>query len=101
MQGLRGIATASLDWYERHRRAFWILHSIWALVTGAAVIVAAHNRYGFVPWVVAFLGLTWISTLFFSRHLGRAGGESRRTWPGQWRPWPGESSLTPPGASSR
>ncbi len=43
------------------------MHSIWALATGAAVLVLAHNRYGFLPWVVLFLALTWGTTLFFSR----------------------------------
>jgi hypothetical protein len=53
--------------HHRYRRAFWTAHSIWALLSGAMVLVLAHNRYGYLPWVVAFLGLTWASTLFFSR----------------------------------
>ncbi len=53
--------------HGRYARTFWTLHSIWALLTGAAVLVLAHNRYGFLPWVVLFLALTWASTLFFSR----------------------------------
>jgi len=53
--------------HTRYRRQFWTIHSFWALLTGAAVLVLAHNRYGFVPWVVAFLLLTWGTTLFFSR----------------------------------
>jgi hypothetical protein len=44
-----------------------MLHSVWALATGVAVIVLARERYGFVPWVVLFLGLTWASTLLFGR----------------------------------
>lgn len=55
------------DLHERYGRLFWTLHSIWALLTGVVVLVLAHNRYGYVPWVVLFLGLTWASTLFFSR----------------------------------
>jgi hypothetical protein len=53
--------------WARHRTLFWWLHSIWALATGIAVLVLARERYGFVPWVVAFLGITWASTLFFGR----------------------------------
>ena len=53
----------------RHRSLFWILHSVWALATGIVVIVLAHERYGFVPWVAAFLVLTWASTMFFGRRL--------------------------------
>jgi hypothetical protein len=53
--------------HHRYARAFWTAHSIWALLSGAMVLVLAHNRYGYLPWVVAFLGLTWASTLFFSR----------------------------------
>ncbi len=62
----------------RHRRRFWIAHSVWALASGVAVLILAHERYGFVPWVVAFLGLTWASTLLFSRPATeRAPGWSR------------------------
>ncbi|MEZ5291646.1 MAG: DUF5924 family protein [Vicinamibacterales bacterium] len=53
--------------WRRHRRTFWILHSLWALAWGVVVLWLAHERYGFVPWVVGFLALTWLSTLFFSR----------------------------------
>jgi hypothetical protein len=53
-----------------HRTLFWTLHSVWALATGVLIILFARDRYGFVPWVVLFLVLTWISTLFFSRKLG-------------------------------
>jgi hypothetical protein len=53
--------------YQRYSRPFWALHSVWALFTGGLVLVLAHNRYGFLPWVVLFLTLTWASTLFFSR----------------------------------
>jgi hypothetical protein len=52
--------------WQRHSRAFWILHSIWALGTGIVVLWLAHERYDIVPWVVGFLLLTWASTLFFS-----------------------------------
>ena len=53
--------------HRKYARLFWTLHSIWALFTGAAVLVLAHNRYGFLPWVILFLALTWGTTLFFSR----------------------------------
>lgn len=65
---LPGVTAERLDrLWQRHGRLFWILHSIWALATGVVVLWLAHERYGFLPWVVGFLGLTWISTLFFSR----------------------------------
>lgn len=53
--------------WSRHRTLFWTLHSLWALATGVAVILLARERYGFVPWVVGFLLLTWLSTMFFGR----------------------------------
>lgn len=53
--------------HARYARVFWTLHSIWALFTGVVVLVLAHNRYGYIRWVVLFLALTWASTLFFSR----------------------------------
>lgn len=53
--------------YDRYARLFWALHSAWALISGIAVLVLAHNRYGFLRWVVLFIALTWGSTLFFSR----------------------------------
>lgn len=62
--------------HRRYSRPFWALHSAWALFTGLVVLVLAHNRYGFLPWVVLFLTLTWASTLFFSRFAaGREPGK--------------------------
>ncbi len=61
------LADRGLDLHQRYSRLFWSLHSAWALLTGAAVLVLAHNRYGYLPWVILFLTLTWASTLFFSR----------------------------------
>ena len=37
---------AAILW-RRHRRAFWILHSLWALAFGVVVLWLAHERYGF------------------------------------------------------
>ena len=62
--------------HHRYSRLFWTFHSIWALLSGGIVLVLSHNRYGFLPWVVLFLALTWASTLFFSRFA--IGGVSRR-----------------------
>ncbi len=53
--------------WQRHGRLFWILHSIWALTAGGVVLWLSHDQYGFLPWVVGCLMLTWVSTLFFSR----------------------------------
>jgi hypothetical protein len=58
--------------HDRYARLLWALHSVWALVSGIAVLVLAHNRYGFLKWVVLFIGLTWGSTLVFSRLTGIA-----------------------------
>jgi hypothetical protein len=60
---------------RRYGKRFWTLHSIWALLSGI-VLVLSHNRYGFVPWVMLFLALTWASTLFFSR-FALSGGSRR------------------------
>lgn len=56
---------------QQYGRLFWTIHSIWALLTGVLVLVLAHNRYGYIHWVVLFLALTWASTLFFSRFSSR------------------------------
>ena len=55
------------EFHQKYARLFWALHSAWALISGIAVLVLAHNRYGFLRWVVLFIALTWGSTLFFSR----------------------------------
>ncbi|MCS7183027.1 MAG: DUF5924 family protein [Thermoanaerobaculum sp.] len=60
--------------HARYGRLFWTLHSVWALLTGVLVLVLAHNRYGYIRWVVLFLALTWASTLFFSRFSQRGTG---------------------------
>jgi len=54
--------------HQRYARIFWMAHSAWALFTGIVVLVLAHNRYGFLKWVVLFLALTWASTLVISRY---------------------------------
>ena len=58
--------------HQRYARTFWTVHSIWALMTGVIVLVLAHNRYGYLPWVIVFLTVTWASTLFFSRFARRS-----------------------------
>lgn len=56
---------------------------MWALATGVAVIVLARERYGFVPWVLLFLGLTWLSTLYFGRKMpAESGGAGEADAPG-------------------
>jgi Amt family ammonium transporter len=57
------------------------MHSLWALATGVAVIFLARDRYGFVPWVVLFLVLTWVSTLFFGGTMGGEHVGTRRSAP--------------------
>ncbi len=52
---------------ERHARAFWIVHSLWALAQGAIVAVLAEERPDFAAWVLGLLGFVWLSTLFFCR----------------------------------
>jgi hypothetical protein len=61
---------ASLFW-RRHRALIWILHSVWALTVGTAIVLVAQDRYYLVLWVVVFLVLAWALTLF----LGRATAE--------------------------
>jgi len=58
--------------WGRHRKLFWMGHSVWGLATGVAVVVLARERYAFVPWVIVFLSVTWLSTMFFGRHPGAA-----------------------------
>jgi hypothetical protein len=53
--------------WERHRTWFWIVHSVWSLLTGTAIVLLARDRYHLVVWVVLFLALTWMITLFFGR----------------------------------
>ena len=52
---------------ERHARAFWIAHSLWALAQGIAVAVLAEERPDFGAWVFGLLALVWLTTLFFCR----------------------------------
>jgi len=75
------LLTGFETWSTKHRTLFWTAHSLWALATGVLVVVVAHERYEFVPWIFGMLAVTWISTLFFSRRgdgkpkssLGRLG----------------------------
>jgi hypothetical protein len=67
--------------WSKHRTLFWTLHSVWALAAGVLVIWLAHEQYGFVPWVVLFLGLTWLSTLYFGRKATSASAGADPTRP--------------------
>jgi hypothetical protein len=67
--------------WSKHRTLFWTLHSVWALATGVLIIWLAHEQYGFVPWVVFFLGLTWLSTLYFGRMDASASAGADATRP--------------------
>lgn len=62
-----------------------MLHSVWALATGVAVVLLARERYAFVPWVVVFLGVTWASTLFFGRSAEQEAEEEAAAQPGLGR----------------
>jgi hypothetical protein len=53
--------------HERHARAFWLAHSLWALAQGALVGVVAEERPDFAAWVLGLLALVWGSTVFFCR----------------------------------
>ncbi len=59
---------------ERHGRAFWIAHSIWALANGAGVAALAEHSAQFWAWVLGFLALVWLSTAFFCRVYPRTAG---------------------------
>jgi hypothetical protein len=52
---------------ERHARAFWLAHSLWALVQGLAVAVLAEERPHYAVWVFGLLAGVWGTTLFFCR----------------------------------
>lgn len=67
--------------WSKHRTLFWTLHSVWALATGVLIIWLAREQYGFVPWVVLFLGLTWLSTLYFGRKDASASAVADPTQP--------------------
>jgi len=72
------LKTRAVQLHDRYARLFWTLHSIWALFSGVVVLVLAHNRYGYIRWVVLFLALTWASTLFFSRFTARLDSPAAR-----------------------
>ncbi len=61
--------------WSKHRTLLWGLHSVWALATGIAVIVLAHERYSFIPWLAAFLAFTWATTMYFGRQTSMVAAE--------------------------
>ena len=76
--------------WSKHRTLFWTLHSVWALATGVLIIWLANERYWLVPWVVLFLGLTWLSTLYFGRKAISAPASADTTRP----PGPAEEATS-------
>jgi hypothetical protein len=77
-----GLRASLLRLYAHHRRTFWALHSLWALATGVVVVVMAHKAYNYVAWVLAFLVLTWLSTLLFTRAAPPEEGSGAHRWHG-------------------
>lgn len=53
--------------WRRHRTLIWILHSAWALAVGTAIVLLVQDRYYLVFWVVLFLAVAWVFTLFLGR----------------------------------
>jgi hypothetical protein len=58
---------------------FWMLHSAWALASGAAIAYLSHERYHLVGWVALALALTWASTLYFGRSVAAVNVANRET----------------------
>lgn len=69
------IKVRAARFWSKHRSLLWGLHSVWALITGIVVIVLAHEQYGFIPWLAAFLAFTWASTMYFGRQTSKAAAE--------------------------
>jgi hypothetical protein len=61
------LRTRAAQLRDRHARAFWIAHSLWALAQGVAVAVLAEERPDYAAWVFGLLALVWGTTLFLCR----------------------------------
>jgi hypothetical protein len=68
---------ASRFW-NRHRALIWILHSVWALTIGSTIVLLAQDRYYLVLWVVLFLVVAWVFTLFLGRATVDGGATGAR-----------------------
>ena len=78
--------------HRRYSRLFWAAAlGLGPVHRGSWCWSWPHNRYGFLPWVVLFLTLTWASTLFFSRFAaGREPGRLRFAQRFRLLPHPGD-----------
>lgn len=81
-EGTSRLRAGLVRFYGRHRRTFWVLHSLWALATGGVVVLLAHTAYSYAAWVLVFLVLTWLSTLLFTRAARPEERSGARRWHG-------------------
>ncbi|MCL4809230.1 MAG: DUF2914 domain-containing protein [Thermoanaerobaculia bacterium] len=48
---------------ERHHKAFWTLHSLWALGWGAAFVLLGAERPQLLRWGLVSVGAVWLTSL--------------------------------------
>jgi hypothetical protein len=62
-----GLIERAREFWARHRTTVWMLHSVWSVASGTAIVLLARERFDLIVWVALGLAATWALTLFFAR----------------------------------
>jgi len=56
-----------LDWFHRHEKHLWWLHSLYALLLGIGIMWLGNRNYGFLRFTVLQVSFIWLSSLALRR----------------------------------
>ena len=59
-----------LDWFQRHEKHLWWLHSLYALFLGVGIMWLGNRNYGFLRFTVLQVSFIWLSSLALRRVMG-------------------------------
>ena len=65
-----GAADKARQLFKRHGKKLWWLHSLYALLLGAAVVTYAQKGFEHARWLAVSLGLAWLLVVLFFRLFG-------------------------------
>lgn len=65
-----GLFDLARDFFRRHGKKLWWLHSAYALALGLGVVFVAQRGFERARWLAVSLGLSWLVLLLFFRLFG-------------------------------
>src|SRR5437764_1266422 len=66
----QGILLKLREFFAKHGKRLWWLHSVYALGLGALVVAFAQKGFDHARWLAISLSLTWLLVVLFFRLFG-------------------------------